>query len=324
MKYSLGYNGISTKVLKLSIPYISSFLTCICNRMTSGNFPMRLKFSEIKLKFKKGDKGNISNYRPISKLTSFSKIFEKVIFSRSYHHNNILVNEQFGFRKGLSTELVSYNLINNILSALNNISLVGGVFCDLQKAFDCVNCNILLSKMEFYGISGKANTLIKSYLCDRFKRVLTDYDSRKYSSEQEPVTHGVLHGSILGTLFFLLYINDLPTIIPDISNPILFAGDTSMIITNSGFHVFKKDIHSIIIQLNRWFKSHLLSLNLDKTHFLQFLTKNSHEIDLQISYENKQISKIHYTKVLGLIIDIICHGVSILMKQYVNSTKHVM
>jgi len=134
-------------------------------------------------------------------------------------------------------------------------------------------------------------------------RVLTDYDSRKYSSEWEQVTHRVPHGSILGTLLFLLYINDLPTIIPDISNLILFADDTSMIITNSGFQVFKKDIHSIIMQLNRWFESHIVLLNLDKTHFLQFLTKNSREIDLQISYENKQISKIHNTKFLGLIID---------------------
>jgi hypothetical protein len=116
-------------------------------------------------------------------LTSFSRIFEKVIFSRTYHHNNILVNKQFGFRKESSTELASYNLINNILSALNNIPLVGGVFCDLQKAFDWVNCDILLSKMEFYGISGKTNNLITSYLHDRFKRVWTDYDSRKYSSE---------------------------------------------------------------------------------------------------------------------------------------------
>ena len=86
--------------------------------------------------------------------------------------------------------------------------------------------------------------------------------------------------------------NDVPTIIPDICNPFLFADDTSMIITNSGFQVFKKDIHSIIIQLNRWFKSHLLSLNLDKTHFPQFLTKNSCEIDLQTFYENKFLKSI--------------------------------
>ena len=80
MKYSLGYNGISTKVLQLSIPCISSILTYICNRMTSsGNFPMRLKFIETKFKFKNCDKINTSNYRPISVFTSFSKIFEQVI-----------------------------------------------------------------------------------------------------------------------------------------------------------------------------------------------------------------------------------------------------
>ena len=150
-----------------------------------------------------------------------------------------------------------------------------------------VNHNILLSKMEFYGISGKANNLMKSYLHERFQRVLIDYDPRKYSFEWEPGKHGVPHSPILGPLFFLLYINDLSKITPDISNPILFANDTSMIITNSVLQVFKKDIYSIITQLNRWFKSNLSSLNLDKTHFLQFLNKNSHEIALKISQENK-------------------------------------
>jgi hypothetical protein len=102
--------------------------------------------------------------------------------------------------------------------------------------------------------------------------------------------------------YFSFYVIDLPKIITNISNPILFPDDTSMIIITSDLQEFKKDIHSIIIQLNTWFKSNL-SLNLDKTHFLQFLTKNSHESDLQILYENKEISKIHNTKFLGLVID---------------------
>ena len=97
--------------------------------------------------------------------TSFSKIFENVIFNRLVYHitnNHILVDEQFGFRKGSSTKLASCYFINNILFGLNNKLLVGGVFCDLQKALDYVNYNILLSKMEFFGITGKATNLIKS------------------------------------------------------------------------------------------------------------------------------------------------------------------
>jgi hypothetical protein len=85
------------------------------------------------------------------------------------------------------------------MTALNNKLLVGGIFCDLHKAFDCVNYDILLSKLEFYGISGKPNNLIKPYLENRYKRVLTDCDSKQFHS-----TDGVPQGSILGPLLFIL------------------------------------------------------------------------------------------------------------------------
>jgi hypothetical protein len=140
-----------------------------------GTFPTRLKFSQINPIFKKGNKAEISNYRPISLLTSFLKVLEKVIYKRIYHHvnsNNILAMEHYGFRKNSSIEIASYNLINNISKALNSNMWVGGIFCDLTKAFDYVNHNILLSKLEFYGITGRANNLIKLYLNDRYQRVL--------------------------------------------------------------------------------------------------------------------------------------------------------
>jgi hypothetical protein len=169
-KNSHGYDGISTKILKVSSFYISSPLTYLCNRMLSvGTFPLRLKFSEIKPIYKKRDKSDTSNYRPISLLTSISKIFEKVIYNRLYQHiqcNKVLVKEQFGFRHALSTDDASYHLINTILNALNNKELVGGIFCDLHKAFDCVNYDILLSKLKHYGITGRVYDLIKSYLLD--------------------------------------------------------------------------------------------------------------------------------------------------------------
>jgi hypothetical protein len=116
MKDSYGYDGISTKILKQSIPYISSPLTHICDLMIStGIFPTRLKFAEIKPLYKKGEIANTSNNRPISLLTSFSKIFEKIIYTgliRHLNHNHILVDEQFGFRTKSSIDLASYKLIN--------------------------------------------------------------------------------------------------------------------------------------------------------------------------------------------------------------------
>jgi hypothetical protein len=104
--------------------------------LSSGIFPARIKFSGVKPVFRNGDKNVTSNYRPISLLTSFSKIFEKVIYNRIYHHinkNHILVNEQFGFRHASSTDIVSYKLTTNILTALNNKLLVGGIFSTFMR-----------------------------------------------------------------------------------------------------------------------------------------------------------------------------------------------
>jgi len=115
-KDSHGYDEIPIKVIKQSISYVSSPLAHICNLMlSSGTFPTRLKFTEIKPLYKKGERMDISNYRPISLLPSFSKILEKIIFGRLIHYfdyNKILAKEQFGFRSNTSTELATYHLIN--------------------------------------------------------------------------------------------------------------------------------------------------------------------------------------------------------------------
>ena len=153
--------------------------------------------------------------------------------------NNILAVKQFGFRTS-STEKASYKLNDNILNVLNNGMMVGGIFCDTQKAFDCVNHNILLTKLEFYGITGIIYKLLKSYLKGRYQRVvLNNYSSSSYSNWGE-ITHGVLQGSILGPLLFLLYINYLPQITNDNSKIDLFADDTSMIISNPNPLNFEK------------------------------------------------------------------------------------
>jgi hypothetical protein len=127
---------------------------------------------------------------------------------------------------------------------------------------------------------------------------LVDLDSKKYYSEWELVTDGVPQESVIGPLLFLLYVNDFPNAISNISNPVLYADDTNLIITNLDSQMFEKDINTAIQQISKWFQSNLLLLNLEKTYFLQFETRNSNVTDLYISYENK-ISSIHNTKFLG-------------------------
>ena len=162
-----------------------------------------------------------------------------------------------------------YTLINNILSSLNSKTLVGGLFCDLQKAFDCVNYDILLSKMKFYGITGVASRLMESYLWNRYQRVVIN----DYSSTWKEVQHGVPQGSVLGPLLFLIYINDLSKSISDKSIPILFADDTSFIITNHNDSEFRHEINEVFNKVNKWFHNNLVMLNYDKHIFCNLKLK---------------------------------------------------
>ena len=134
--------------IKYSIYYFP--LTCICNKsLSTGLFPERPKYALIRPVHKKGDKCLITSYRPISLLTSFSKIFEKLIFTRLYKHllaNQILAKEQYGFRNNSYTENAAYDVVNEIIQAMNHKRSIGGLFCELEKAFDCVNHEIKKKK----------------------------------------------------------------------------------------------------------------------------------------------------------------------------------
>jgi hypothetical protein len=193
-------------MLKVSAPYVSSPLNYICNKsIRSRTLPTRLKYS-IVIVFKKGDRENMANYRQISLLTSFSKAFEKIMYEKLLQHikvNNILVEEQFGFRPATATDKASYRLINEILNVMNDRKVVGGIFCDLQKAFDCVNHNILLAKLEFYGVTGTTLKLIKSYLEGRYQKVILDNNLPDSNSDWGEIRHSVSQESILGPLLFL-------------------------------------------------------------------------------------------------------------------------
>ena len=240
-------------------------------------------------------------------LTSFSKVLEKALYNRliEYLNDNNILNPQFGFRKRLSTENPILKLTHEILNALNNKAMVGSIFFDLAKAFDSVNHLILIKNLPYYGITGKAKMLIESYLLNRFQRVQLESSTlnSKTISSWSKVKHGVPQGSVLGPLLFLLYINDLLKAILSNATPILFADDTSILITGQDKHKYQDDLNVTFEHISNWFRVNSLSLNISKTCYIQFSGKNTNYMDLNIIYKNNYISQVKEIKFLGLYIN---------------------
>ena len=257
--------------------------------------------------FKKGDRAEFSNYRPISLLTSFSKIIEKCIYKTLYcylNDNKILIKEQFVFSEKLSTNMATYALLNNVLSSLSKRKSWWWFILRLTQCVLCINQNTHLVKMKFYCISVIANKFMRSYEENIYQRIsMKDSNLNKLFSEWVHVKHGVPQGSVLGQLLFLIYINDLPLNISKLVNSILFADDMSIVILNTKPEECKTNINSVMAEIINWFQSNFLTLNCDKTYFLQFVTKKQNEIKIQIIASNPIITIIKNIKCLGLIID---------------------
>ena len=170
-KNSSGHDGISLKLLKFLSPALIKPLTLIINQsLVTGIFPTKLKIAKILPTFKKDDVTILDNYRPISLLTSTSKLFEKIVFNQLYdyfHENQLFYSSQYGFRKLHSTELTALELSDRILKDVDERNIYLAIFMDLSKAFDTLDHQILLKKLIFYGIGGPALDWFSSYLTGR-------------------------------------------------------------------------------------------------------------------------------------------------------------
>ena len=300
-KCAPGYDEIGKDILQISLPFTKNPLIYLLNlSLSQGIFPQELKTANVIPLFKSDDPMRFNNYRPVSLLSIFSKIYEKVMYNRIISFltdQKILYERQFGFRKHHSTYMPLMLLIDKLAKAMEEKEYVIGVFLDFSKAFDTVDHNILLDKLYHYGIRGIAHDWLKSYLNNRQQFVTYN----ETTSSTSTIRCGVPQGSILGPILFLIYINDLVNVCNN-SHPYLFADDTNLFTKGKNLQEIACLINKELKEISIWLKVNKLSLNIKKTHYMIFTS--SKKVDkVNIEIDGHPIGQVDDTKFLGVFID---------------------
>ena len=301
---SSGLDPFNVKLLKLAAPFISKCLAHICNLSLNGStFPDAWKKAKVTPIFKSGDKTNVSNYRPISVLPIVSKIIERAVHDQLYEYMSnvgLLSNCQSGFRPNHSTSTTLLDVQDYILKNMDTGYATGVLFIDLKKAFDTVNHDILIRKLEQYGINGNELLWFKSYLNNRVQTVNVDSTLSDFRS----INIGIPQGSILGPLLFIIFVNCLPYAVSDCKT-VMYADDTSLMCKSKNKLDLKSQMESCLSKIAEWFKVNKLTLNVDKTKFMVFGTQKMLEKfnDVNLAYHNSDIERVDEFKYLGVKLD---------------------
>lgn len=296
--HAIGSDGINPIIIKDNISCIASHLLYIFNMsFANGVFPKMLKNAIVTPVFKSGTNTDPSNYRPISILTIFSKLLEKLFYTRLIgfvNGKNILHSCQFGFRANHSTNLAIAHVVSSLISKINSNNRTVLALLDLRKAFDLINHKLLLNKLNIYGIRGLPLQWLSSYLNNRYQCTKVN----NILSNSKPISAGVPQGSIIGPLLFILFINDLFQFNSLDVEIYLYADDTAVIFHATNDELLQLAINKFFQRYCNWCDNNGIVINPNKSNYLSFNGAN-----VVITINGWNLENPSFAKYLGVYID---------------------
>lgn len=298
-----GLDGIPARFVLDSASIIASPLSHIINlSIIQGSVPDDLKLARVVPLYKKNDKTEVGNYRPVSILSIVSKVLERVVYDQVYSYlsnHDLLYQHQSGFRQGFSTETCLINLTDYLRSEMDKGNMVGMVLLDLQKAFDTVDHGILLMKLRAIGLAESSVSWFSSYLSDRHQLV----DVSGTLSSRANINCGVPQGSILGPLLFLIYVNDMSAVVKHRLN--LYADDSGILVSGKCKSEIENVLSTELEAVSEWLICNKLSLHLGKTESILFGSKTRlrNHYSLNVTCNGQSIVSKDSVKYLGATID---------------------
>jgi len=304
-KCAVGLDEIPSSFLKDTAYIIAKPLTHVINcSLRGGIVPEQFKQAKVTPVYKSGASDSFDNYRPISVLPAVSKILERCVHDQLMEHlenHNLLTASQFGFRKKRSTEHASVYFTDQIRKAMDNGLLTGAIYIDLSKAFDTISHSTLIEKLPDFGVTGITQDWFTNYLFSRHQRVICG----DRLSSREPVLCGVPQGSILGPLLFILYFNDLATVLTK-CKIIKYADDTVIFYSHKDLKIIQNVLNEEFSNITKWLKKSELVINIKKgkTEVMTFgtskrLNKTTDE-PIMIKHQGTTLNCTNKYKYLGL------------------------
>ena len=297
-----GPDDISNKELYLiGDAFLDCFMPLAQRSILECKLPSQWKQAQVKCLHKKGNTLDCENYRPISLLSIPGKLLENVVsqqLDNFLYSNNLISLNQWGFRKGSSPELLLLSVTERWRLALDESNIIGVVFIDFRKAFDCVNHTVLMDKLHSIGISGSFYDWLLNYLDNR-KQFVTVNGS---NSELLEIDTGVPQGSLLGPRLYSIYSNDLPGATTNASVE-MFADDTTVFCIGNTVDEVLFKIQKAIVDLNKWAKDNFMTIHPAKSE-LMLLSKSRFIGPLQkICLGQNELSFVSKATCLGILID---------------------